>query len=94
MFREERNSYKLDRVLNGIYQIELVSFPDPPGSPSYPGAAGLRHLAFEVNHLQESTTHLSDRGVSVEEIRTDPTTNKAFTFFADPDGLLIELYEK
>jgi glyoxylase I family protein len=32
--------------------------------------------------------------VGVEEIRTDPLTGKRFTFFADPDGLPIELYEE
>ena len=39
------NSYKTDLSLNGIYLIELFSFPDPPKRLSYPEAAGLRHLA-------------------------------------------------
>ena len=29
VFREERNSYKLDLTLNGVYVIELFSFPAP-----------------------------------------------------------------
>jgi glyoxylase I family protein len=29
----------------------------------------------------------------VEPIRLDEFTNKHFTFFADPDGLPLELYE-
>jgi glyoxylase I family protein len=93
VFREERNSYKLDLEVNGQYQIELFSFPNPPERPSYPEAAGLRHLAFEVNDMEEAVDHLSLLKVKVEPIRIDPLTKKKFTFLADPDGLPIELYE-
>ncbi|MET0300394.1 MAG: hypothetical protein ABW036_11550 [Flavitalea sp.] len=31
--------------------------------------------------------------MEVEPIRTDEFTGRTFTFFADPDGLPIELYE-
>jgi glyoxylase I family protein len=34
IYREERNSYKLDLALNGEYIIELFSFPNPPKRPS------------------------------------------------------------
>ncbi|MDF2857079.1 MAG: glyoxalase/bleomycin resistance protein/dioxygenase [Neobacillus sp.] len=93
VFREERNSYKLDLEVNGQYQVELFSFPNPPERPSYPEAAGLRHLAFEVNDIEEAIIHLTSMKVEVEAIRVDPWTDKKFTFFADPDGLPIELYE-
>ena len=94
IFREERDSYKLDLEVNGQYQIELFSFPSPPARPSYPEAAGLRHLAFEVDDIEAAAQYLKTHQVKVEEIRVDPVTNKKFTFFADPDGLPIELYEK
>jgi glyoxylase I family protein len=32
--------------------------------------------------------------VDIEPIRVDEFTGKRFTFFADPDGLPLELYEK
>jgi len=32
--------------------------------------------------------------LSVEQIRVDEFTGKRFTFFKDPDGLPLELYEK
>jgi glyoxylase I family protein len=32
-------------------------------------------------------------GVIVEPIRIDPYTNRKFTFFSDPDGLPLEIYE-
>jgi glyoxylase I family protein len=93
LYREERDSYKLDLEVNGHYQIELFSFPNPPARPSYPEAAGLRHLAFEVDDIEEAVRHLTVMQVEVEDIRIDPWTQKKFTFFADPDGMPIELYE-
>lgn len=93
VYREERDSYKLDLEVNGQYQIELFSFPNPPARVGYPEAAGLRHLAFEVDNIEEVVHHLKAMQVEVEDIRIDPWTQKKFTFFADPDGLPIELYE-
>ncbi|MDT8717561.1 VOC family protein [Clostridium sp. 19966] len=93
VYRATRNSYKLDLIL-GDCQIELFSFPSPPKRPSYPEAAGLRHLAFEVDDIKAAVSELKEKAVEVEEIRTDEITNKKFTFFSDPDGLPLELYEK
>jgi len=94
VFRDERNSYKLDLEVNKQYQIELFSFPDPPLRPSRPEAVGLRHLAFEVDDLDDAIYHINKYNVAVEPVRVDEYTGKRFTFFADPDGLPIELYEK
>jgi glyoxylase I family protein len=91
--RRERDSYKLDLALPDGTQIELFSFPSPPPRPSYPEACGLRHLAFEVADLDEAVRELESRGVAVEPVRVDEHTGKRFTFFADPDGLPLELYE-
>ncbi|WP_226527942.1 VOC family protein [Metabacillus niabensis] len=93
VYREERQSYKLDLMVNDLYQIELFSFPNPPSRPTQPEAAGLRHLAFEVDNISEAVQELIEKGIHVEEIRIDPITNKKFTFFQDPDGLPLELYE-
>lgn len=92
-YRAERDSYKLDLALNGNYIIELFSFPDPPKRPSQPEASGLRHLAFLVENIEEAIQALSLKGVTCEPIRIDTFTQKKFTFFADPDGLPLELYE-
>ncbi|BAU53706.1 SMU1112c/YaeR family gloxylase I-like metalloprotein [Mucilaginibacter gotjawali] len=94
VYREARNSYKLDLEVGNQYQIELFSFPDPPARPSRPEAAGLRHLAFEVDNIGEAISHMHAAGITVEPIRVDEFTGKRFTFFADPDGLPIEFYEK
>jgi glyoxylase I family protein len=94
VYREQRLSYKLDLEVNGLYQIELFSFPDPPARPSRPEAAGLRHLAFEVDDVDEAVTHIKQHDIVVEPIRIDEFTGKRFTFFADPDGLPIEFVER
>jgi glyoxylase I family protein len=93
VYREERDSYKLDLEVNGQYQIELFSFPNPAKRPSYPEAAGLRHLAFVVDNVEEAVKYLALNQIVTEPIRVDPYTNKKFTFFPDPDGLPIEIYE-
>ncbi|MBL7930505.1 MAG: VOC family protein [Bacteroidia bacterium] len=92
-YRKERLSYKLDLSLNGIYCLELFSFPNPPKRISQPEACGLRHLAFKVNYIEKQIKLLSRKGVVCEEIRIDEITGKKFTFFNDPDNLPIELYE-
>lgn len=92
-FRENRNSYKLDLALPNGNQIELFSFEEPPQRLSSPEACGLRHLAFRVESIRDSVSWLEKNGVDVEAIRIDEYTGKAFTFFKDPDGLPLELYE-
>lgn len=94
VYRAERQSYKLDLAINGLYAIELFSFPEPVKRPSRPEAAGLRHLAFEVDQLDEVVDMLLIKGVAAEPIRIDEFTGKRFTFIADPDQLPIEFYEK
>ena len=37
---------------------------------------------------------LETKGIFVEPIRVDELTGKHFTFFQDPDGLPLELYER
>lgn len=94
IYREERQSYKLDLALNGNYIIEIFSFPNPPQRPSKPEAAGLRHLAFEVDDIQVTRDFFVNKNISSEEIRVDEHTKKRFFFIADPDDLPIEFYEK
>lgn len=93
VYRAERKSYKLDLSVNGLYQIELFSFEHPAPRPSRPEAMGLRHLAFEVDNVADVATLLNTKGIVTEDIRTDEYTGKKFTFFTDPDGLPLEIYE-
>jgi glyoxylase I family protein len=92
-YRESRQSFKLDLALPDGGQIELFSFPNRPPRPSYPEARGLRHLAFSVGDLDGAVAELNAKGVVTEPVRVDELTGQRFTFFADPDGLPLELYE-
>ncbi len=92
-YRAARDSYKLDLQVGAHTQIELFSFPTPPLRASRPEACGLRHLAFKVENLEESVADLQAKGIELEPIRLDELTGKRFTFFQDPDGLPLELYE-
>ncbi|MCA7011307.1 VOC family protein [Dickeya dadantii] len=94
VYRAARGSWKGDLALNGRYLIELFSFPSPPARASRPEACGLRHLAFAVDDIEQAVTALNDAGVDCEPVRTDEYTGRRFTFFADPDGLPLELYER
>jgi glyoxylase I family protein len=92
-FRQDRSSFKLDLALPDGSQIELFSFLNPPPRLSRPEAQGLRHLAFAVTDIVASVNYLERHQIATEPIRVDEYTNKKFTFFTDPDGLPLELYE-
>ncbi|MBB4805973.1 glyoxylase I family protein [Chryseobacterium defluvii] len=92
VYREERQSYKLDLAIGDHYVIELFSFPEPPERLSHPEACGLRHLAFSVDNVHEKRKELVEKGLSCEEIRNDEFTGKEFFFTQDPDRLPLEFY--
>jgi glyoxylase I family protein len=93
IFREDRQSYKLDLALNGTFAIELFSFENAPKRTSAPEASGLRHVAFEVNNILETRAYFTQKNIASEEIRTDIHSKKQYFFIADPDDLPIEFYE-
>ncbi|MBT2747322.1 MULTISPECIES: VOC family protein [unclassified Lysobacter] len=94
VYRDARRSHKLDLALPDGGQLELFSFPDPPPRPSYPEACGLRHLAFAVDDIDACVSELQGHGIAVEAVRVDEYTGRRYTFFADPDDLPIEFYER
>lgn len=91
-YRPERQDYKLDLQLQGA-ELEIFAVQDPPKRPSFPEAAGLRHLAFKTDNIEEMVTYLAEQGVECEPLRTDDYTGEKMTFFFDPDGLPLELHE-
>ena len=93
IYREERESYKLDLAIGNHYVIELFSFPNPPKRPSRPESCGLRHLAFAIENLEQKRKELLEKGLDCEEIRIDEFTDKKFFFTTDPDDLPLEFYE-
>ena len=91
--RKDRDDFIITlEAPNGIL-IELFIEKDPPRRVTRPEAAGMRHLAFRVQDIEESVEKLNKKGIETEEIRIDPQNGKRMTFFMDPDGLPLELYE-
>ena len=91
--RKDRDDFIITlEAPNGIL-IELFIEKNPPRRVTRPEAAGLRHLAFRVQDIEESVEKLNKKGIETEEIRIDPQNGKRMTFFMDPDGLPLELHE-
>ena len=92
-YRPERDDWKIDLAINASTELELFVMKDHPSRVSNPEAYGLRHLAFSVESVSETVRELEAKGIECEPIRFDTYTGKAMTFFADPDGLPIEIHE-
>ena len=94
VYREHRDSYKLDLEVNGLYQVELFSFPDPAPRPSRPEAAGLRHLAFEVDDICAEMQRLKNEGFVLLSDEPKPGADNKLVCFVHPKsagGVLVEL---
>lgn len=91
-YREARGDHKIDLRLADM-ELELFIIPGRPARPSYPEANGLRHLAFHVESVEQTAAELNALGIVTEPIRVDEYTGKKMTFFADPDGLPLEIHE-
>lgn len=91
-YRKDRDDYKIDLAC-GEQEIELFIIKDAPDRLNYPEALGLRHLAFQVDSVDETVKKLNAVGIKTEPIRVDTFTHKKMTFFHDPDGLPLEIHE-
>ena len=92
-FRPGKNDWKLDLRVNETTELEIFGVSNPPKRVTRPEAAGLRHLAFYTEDIEKTVAELKRMGIEVEPIRVDEFTGTRFTFFADPDGLPLELHE-
>ena len=92
-FRPGKNDWKLDLRVNETTELEIFGVSNPPKRVTRPEAAGLRHLAFYTEDIEKTAAELKGMGIEVEPIRMDEFTGTRFTFFADPDGLPLELHE-
>ena len=77
----------------GDIELEIFGVKDSPERVTNPEACGLRHLAFQVDDVEEAVKWLNAKGIETEPIRWDEYTQKRFTFFRDPDNLPLELHE-
>lgn len=92
-YRPDKGDWKLDLRINDDTELEIFGVANPPARVTRPEAAGLRHLAFRVENIEKTAAELKALGIPVEPIRMDAYSGRKFTFFADPDGLPLELHE-
>lgn len=92
-YRPDKGDWKLDLRINDDTELEIFGVANPPARVTRPEAAGLRHLAFRVENIEKTAAELEALGIPVEPIRMDTFSGRKFTFFADPDGLPLELHE-
>jgi catechol 2,3-dioxygenase-like lactoylglutathione lyase family enzyme len=67
----------------------------PNGDVFNPFRVGLDHLALACTteaELERVATALSEAGVENTGVKTDPTLNKKYVAFKDPDRIAWELY--
>ncbi len=75
--------------------VRLEIFCSTKTSPRPEGRlCGLRHLAFGVKNLEKAVAELEEKGIQTDGICVDPMAGGRMTFFRDPDGLELELYEQ
>ncbi len=92
-YRPQKEDWKLDLRVNDTTELEIFGVKNPPERVTRPEAAGLRHLAFYTENIEETVAELEQMGIPTEPIRVDEFSHRKFTFFADPDGLPLELHE-
>ena len=76
-----------------MVELEIFGAKNPPKRVTRPEAAGLRHLAFRVDSVEQVKAELEAMDILCEPVRMDEFSNRKFTFFQDPDGLPLELHE-
>ena len=92
-YRPDNGDWKLDLRINDDTELEIFGVANPPARVTRPEAAGLRLLAFRVENIEKTAAELEALGIPVDPIRMDAYSGRKFTFFADPDGLPLELHE-
>ncbi len=76
--------------------LELIEYINPPHErdPNMGKAnqMGFRHIAFEVENIDEIVQDLKDKGIKfISSIHAYPKTGKRLVYFWGPDGILLEL---
>ncbi len=76
--------------------LELIEYTSPPSGndPDMDKAnqIGLRHIAFEVDNIEDEVSRLKDMGIKfLSTIRTYPKTGKRLVYLWGPDRILLEL---
>ena len=78
------------------FQIELWQFQDMKENLNPLDdikIRGLRHIAFEVDNLENTISKLTDKGLRFSEPKLGASGHR-YSFTTDPNGVALEFYEK
>ncbi|MFR8903940.1 MAG: VOC family protein [Blautia wexlerae] len=92
-YRPERKDWKLDLRVNEHTELEIFAEENPPKRAEPPGGLWAASPCICVESVEQTVNELAEVGIECEPIRMDDYTGKKMTFFHDPDGLPLELYE-
>lgn len=85
-------------ISNDSVSLELIRY-DQPAAKSIAGLGvantmGFRHLAFEVDDIEQTLTDLKAQGVKpLSAIQEYQPTQKKLVYFLGPEDILLELAE-
>lgn len=91
-YDEETNMKRLVLGL-GDCEIHIVSRDKKDDLLEYLDFSSPIHLAIEVGNLEDAISELNKKGITTGDIKFDGTISKKYSYFLDPDGLVIELFE-
>ena len=82
---------------NSSMSLELLQYHYPIGNTdpyiSFPNQIGFRHLALEVDNIEDEAERLLKEGVKFfSGIQTNPY-GKKMCYFKGPDGIVMEILE-
>lgn len=77
--------------------LELLTFENPEIIPDQytnsPNHAGFRHMAIEVNNIEETVKKLKTKGIAFLSDIQKYQESKKLCYFLGPEGILLELAE-
>lgn len=96
--KEVKASYVQLAFQDSAVSIELIQYHTPTPSEnkntSIPNQIGIRHIAFEVEGIEEIVAGLKDDGIIFfGGVQTYPETGKKLVYFHGPDEIILELAE-
>jgi catechol 2,3-dioxygenase-like lactoylglutathione lyase family enzyme len=93
-----RNDVAFVRTPDGHGQLELIQFHSPPmqeGDPRAPAnTAGLRHITFAVDDINEVLGRLQARGAEFVGELVNYEDSYWLCYVRGPEGIIVELAEK
>jgi catechol 2,3-dioxygenase-like lactoylglutathione lyase family enzyme len=94
--KDVRARYSKLALSGSVTKLELVSYTSPTSERdpdmSKANQLGFRHIAFEVDDIDDIVATLTDRGIEfMSKVQTYEPTKKRLVYFYGPEGILLEL---